>query len=97
MFARHQLHRVLGVLGVAFHRGTTTHCSTRAATEPAGHTLIPSVASKTWLESGHQQPYLESSPYDTSSRSEESGIGSELGVDWGRLNVLGRNGRRCVY
>lgn len=45
-----------GGTAAACHRGTVTDCSTKAATEVDGHTQIPAVSCKTWLESGPSSP-----------------------------------------
>lgn len=79
-----------GGTAAAFHRGTVMDSSTKAATELEGHTRFPAVASKTWLGEWTQQPCLESSWHDTSSRRERNGAGSEPGGRPGTVVCIGQ-------
>ena len=76
-----------GGSAAAFLGGTVTDSSTKAASEPDGHTH------KTWLESGRSSPAW--SPIGMISAPEgkgmEQAVSSEVG--WGQWHVLGSNGR----
>lgn len=80
-----------------FHGDTVTDSSTKPASGLDGHTQIPAVACKTWLESGRSSPAW--SPVGMVSAPEGKGMEQALNLEvgWGQWHVLGSNGRRYVY
>lgn len=82
-----------GGSAAAFHGGTVTDSSTKADAELDGHTQIPAVASKTWLEGGPSSSAW--SPTGMIAAPEGKGMKQavSLEVGWGQWHVLGSNGR----